>query len=185
MTVRKTDNLLRGDRTPAYVDRETGAAELVISTDTWDQWVKEGRLPRPCDTFPSGTPRWRWEDVDRKLSGRTASDTTDAAMRGALRFGQKKGNRRGVARRGRDQNHPQKKRKGLHLLLLESRTKHRPRGRADQIARCDQATGTVFRRSRAAPEFDSYQLSGRLNRRSHHPIPRKRRIQTALRRHTI
>jgi hypothetical protein len=28
MTVRKTDNLLRGDRTPAYVGRETGAAEL-------------------------------------------------------------------------------------------------------------------------------------------------------------
>jgi hypothetical protein len=45
MTVRKTDNLLRGDRTPAYVDRETGAAELLISTDTWDQWVKDGRLP--------------------------------------------------------------------------------------------------------------------------------------------
>jgi hypothetical protein len=70
MTVRKTDNLLWGDRTPAYVDRETGAAELLISTDTWDQWVKEGRLPPPCDTFPSGTPRWRWEDVDRKLPGR-------------------------------------------------------------------------------------------------------------------
>jgi hypothetical protein len=30
------------------------------------------------------------EDVDRKLSGRTASDATDAAMRGALRFGQKR-----------------------------------------------------------------------------------------------
>jgi len=97
MTVRKTDNLLRGDRTPAYVDRETGAAELLISTDTWDQWVKEGRLPPSCDTFPSGTPRWRWEDVDRKLSGQTASDTTDAAMLGALRFGQKKGNRRDAA----------------------------------------------------------------------------------------
>ena len=40
---------------------------------------------------------WRWEDVDRKLSGRTAPDTTDAAMRGALRFGQKKGNRRDAA----------------------------------------------------------------------------------------
>jgi hypothetical protein len=75
MTERKSDNLLRGDRTPAYVDRETGAAELRISTDTWDQWVKAGRLPPPCDTFPSGTPRWRWEAVDRKLSGRTASDT--------------------------------------------------------------------------------------------------------------
>jgi hypothetical protein len=34
MTVRKVDNLLRGDRTPAYVNRETGAAELLISPDT-------------------------------------------------------------------------------------------------------------------------------------------------------
>lgn len=91
MTARKDDNLLRGDRTPAYVDRETGAAELSISPNTWDQWVKEGRLPPPCDTLPAGTPRWRWADVDRKLSGQVASDTTDAAMRGALNFAKKKG----------------------------------------------------------------------------------------------
>ena len=96
MTLRKTDNLLRGDRTPAYVDRETGAAELLISTDTWDQWVKEGRLPPSCDTFPLGTPRWRWEDVDRKLSGKKASDT-DAAVLGAANFGKKKRIRRDAA----------------------------------------------------------------------------------------
>ena len=97
MTVRKTDNLLRGDRTPAYVDRETGAAELQISPDTWDQWVKQGRLPAPCDTFPAGIPRWRWEDVDRKLSGQKASGTIDAAMTGALNFGKKKGSERDAA----------------------------------------------------------------------------------------
>ena len=96
MTLRKTNNLLRGGRTPAYVDRETGPAELIISTDTWDQWVKEGRLPPPCDTFPSGTPRWRWEDVDRKLSGGAAADT-DAAVLGAANFGKKKGIRRDAA----------------------------------------------------------------------------------------
>jgi hypothetical protein len=92
MTVRKVDNLLRGDRTPAYVNRETGAAELLISPDTWDQWVKEGRLPPPGDTFPAGTPRWRWEDVDLKLSGQKATGT-DAALRGALNFGKKTGHR--------------------------------------------------------------------------------------------
>src|SRR4030081_850244 len=131
MTVRKADNLLRGDRTPAYVDRETGAAELQISTDTWDQWVKDGRLPPPCDTFPSGTPRWRWEDVDRKLSGQKAADTS-AAMRGAANFGKKKGMRRSAAGgRGEDQR-SQAERQGLHVLLLESRTRHRSRGRAHQ-----------------------------------------------------
>ncbi|WP_315797653.1 hypothetical protein [Bradyrhizobium sp. SZCCHNRI3043] len=92
MTVRKADNLLRGDRTPAYVDRETGAAELLISPDTWDQWVKEGRLPRPCDTFPSGTPRWRWEDVDRKLADKKGSAPVDP-MQWAASFGKKKGKR--------------------------------------------------------------------------------------------
>jgi hypothetical protein len=80
MTVRKTDNLLRGDRTPAYVGRETGAAELEISPGTWDDWVKSGRLPPPCDTFPEGTPRWRWEDVDRKLTGQKTASVIEAEM---------------------------------------------------------------------------------------------------------
>jgi hypothetical protein len=96
MTLRKTDNVLRGDRTPAYIGRETGAAELQISPDTWDQWVKEGRLPPPCDTFPTGTPRWRWEDVDRKLIGTKTADA-DAGIRGAVNFGKKKENRRDAA----------------------------------------------------------------------------------------
>ena len=51
MTVRKIENVLRGDRTPAYVNRETGAGELLISPDTWDEWVKEGRLPAPYEAF--------------------------------------------------------------------------------------------------------------------------------------
>jgi hypothetical protein len=96
MTTRKADNLLRGDRTPAYVDRETGAAELLISPDTWDNWVKEGRLPPPYDSFPSCTPRWRWEDVDLKLAGRQTA-ATNAAVLGAANFGKKKGSRRDAA----------------------------------------------------------------------------------------
>jgi hypothetical protein len=96
MTLRKTDNLLRGDRTPAYVGRETGSAELQISPDTWDQWVKDGRLPPPCESFPTGTLRWRWEDIDRKLSYRKMVDT-DAAVLGAANFGKKTGIRRGAA----------------------------------------------------------------------------------------
>lgn len=97
MTGRKSDNQLRGDRTPAYVGRETGAAELQISTVTWDKWVKEGVLPRPCDTLPEGTPRWRWEDVDRKLSGQKVSTGVDAAMAGALNLGKTKGRQRATA----------------------------------------------------------------------------------------
>lgn len=88
MTIRKTENPLRGDRTPAYVDRETGAAEL-LSPATWDNWVADGSLPPPCDAFPDSTPRWRWKDVDRKPSGRTVESTTALMMAGALNFGKK------------------------------------------------------------------------------------------------
>jgi len=52
MTARK-ENLCLPARTPAYVDRETGAAELVISPQTWDEWVKEGAPPLPGSRFPT------------------------------------------------------------------------------------------------------------------------------------
>lgn len=57
-------------RTPAYVSREVGAAELCISPETWDAWVRSGTLPRACPaTDSSGAPRWRWADVDAALCG--------------------------------------------------------------------------------------------------------------------
>lgn len=73
MTTRKDDTSLK-PRPPSYVCRETGAAELEISPDTWDQYERDGRLPARAPGFPSSTPRWRWRDVDAKLSGKTADD---------------------------------------------------------------------------------------------------------------
>lgn len=97
MTTRKADIYLP-PRTPAYVDRELGAAELRVSPDTWDQWVKDGRLPSPAPGFPEGTPRWRWADVDRKLAGGKEGNQ-DAFLKGAAVFGYgtKKGKRRAAA----------------------------------------------------------------------------------------
>ncbi len=96
MTARK-ENLLLPARTPAYVDRETGAAELRISPETWDRWVKEQRLPSPAPGFPASAPRWRWADVDRKMSGKPDNDA-DAfvASAGKLRNGSEKGRRRAL-----------------------------------------------------------------------------------------
>jgi hypothetical protein len=54
MTTRK-ENLRLPPRTPAYVDRETGAAEFCVSPETWDRWEKEGRLPSPAPGFPPST----------------------------------------------------------------------------------------------------------------------------------
>jgi hypothetical protein len=66
---------VRGDRPPAYVSREVGAAEVCISPSTWDRWVAEGKLPAPSPEFPADSPRWRWADVDRKLSGKGNGET--------------------------------------------------------------------------------------------------------------
>ena len=71
MTTRKL-NLQLPPRTPAFVSREVGAAELGISPATWDSWVREGILPPSAPGFPTSTPRWRWLDVDRKLAGITS-----------------------------------------------------------------------------------------------------------------
>jgi hypothetical protein len=68
MTTRKSELLLPA-RTPAFVSREVGAAELGISPETWDRWVEVGILPPAASGFPDSTPRWRWVDVDRKLAG--------------------------------------------------------------------------------------------------------------------
>lgn len=58
-------------RPPAYVSRDTGAAELDMSVDTWDAMVRAGQIPPPVKVGISGTtPRWRWEDVDAALSGK-------------------------------------------------------------------------------------------------------------------
>ena len=85
MTARK-DSLSLPSRTPAYVDRETGAAELRISSETWDKWVKNGTLPKAAPGFPASTPRWRWVDVDRKLSGRPATSDADRFVEAAGRL---------------------------------------------------------------------------------------------------
>ncbi len=76
------DQLKLAPRPPSYVCRETGAAELEISPDTWDRYEAEGRLPAPAPGFPESTKRWRWADVDAKLSGKTEA-TSDPYMIGA------------------------------------------------------------------------------------------------------
>jgi hypothetical protein len=68
------------------VCRTTGAAELEISPDTWDQWVADGLLPATAPGFPESTPRWRWADVDAKLSGKIVNQI-DPYMQGLDNLG--------------------------------------------------------------------------------------------------
>lgn len=90
---------MQGLRTPAYVSREVGAAELCISTDTWDAMVKAGKLPPPVKVgINDSTPRWRWEDVDATLCGRmkTGNAGPEPFFREAA-SGESKERRRGSA----------------------------------------------------------------------------------------
>jgi hypothetical protein len=75
MTIAKHSLRPRGERPAAYVSREGGAAELGISPETWDRWVEAGTLPAKSPGFPEKSPRWRWADVDRKLSGEATEET--------------------------------------------------------------------------------------------------------------
>jgi len=69
MTARKVA-LPLPSRTPAFVSRAVGAAELCISPETWDRLVASGVLP-PADTKLGGaSPRWQWAKVIARLSGR-------------------------------------------------------------------------------------------------------------------
>jgi hypothetical protein len=81
MSIRKAD-LRLAPRTPAFVSREGGAAELMISPETWDRWVAEGILPPPVPGCPASTPRWRWADVDATLARPAQEATTDPFLAG-------------------------------------------------------------------------------------------------------
>jgi hypothetical protein len=62
---------------------EVGAAELMVSPETWDRWVGDGILPQPAPGFPASTPRWNWADVDRKLKGEPEALVVDPFIAGA------------------------------------------------------------------------------------------------------
>lgn len=80
---KRKGNIRLPPRVRSYVSRESGAAELDISPQTWDRWVKEGRLPPAAPGFPESIRRWRWKDVDGRMSGRPDDDTDEFVKRTA------------------------------------------------------------------------------------------------------
>jgi predicted DNA-binding transcriptional regulator AlpA len=59
---------------PAYVSRKRCAAELDMSADTFDRYVREGVLPGP--KIRGGLKRWRWIEVAAALECGAASIVT-------------------------------------------------------------------------------------------------------------
>lgn len=79
---KRKDELKLPSRTPTYVSREVGAAELCISLDTWDVHAREGGIIGPPTCYIGGVPRWRWNDVDAKLQGKiTIADPKEPYFR--------------------------------------------------------------------------------------------------------
>jgi hypothetical protein len=66
-------------RPPVLVDRETGAAELCVSTETWDAMVLTGELPPATVHLRTRLPRWRWGDIEAWLSGDRRTGAGDEA----------------------------------------------------------------------------------------------------------
>ena len=99
MTVRKADNLLRGDRTfahgadsskgvttsrpPAFLSKASLAHELDMAESTVDEMVRRGVLPKPVK-LSAGCVRWSWTAVEYALAslGGTIEDG-DPFMAGA------------------------------------------------------------------------------------------------------
>jgi hypothetical protein len=71
-------------RPPTFVDRETGAAELCVSAETWDAMVLTGELPPATVHLRTRLPRWRWIDVEAWLSGDRRPAAGDDAERTPL-----------------------------------------------------------------------------------------------------
>lgn len=75
-----------GDRVPEYVTRQRAAAELCMSEDTFDKYVREGILPSPKRR--GKFTRWKWSEIVSVLDGGAASVVTseqDAFEKGADR----------------------------------------------------------------------------------------------------
>jgi hypothetical protein len=72
-------------RTPTYVSREVGAAELCISPETWDAMVARGELPKPDHKIGDVMPRWKWDHIEAWLSnkGNGSGITRDPYVMGA------------------------------------------------------------------------------------------------------
>ena len=56
-----------GEHVPEYVTRQRAAAELCMSDDTFDKYVREGTLPQPKRR--GGLMRWKWSEIVAALDG--------------------------------------------------------------------------------------------------------------------
>lgn len=58
------------DVTPVFVSRKTAAKRFEISVETFDDWVRQGFVPR-AHVQRGQIYRWHWPSLEAKLAGVT------------------------------------------------------------------------------------------------------------------
>ncbi len=79
---------------PVFVDRETAAGLLMISTDTFDVWVSAGFIPA-AHIKRGQIIRWHWPSLEERLAGADRQTQHDPSVSGVANV--KKGRGRAAA----------------------------------------------------------------------------------------
>lgn len=86
--------MTRPDITPVFVSRQTAAALLEISVDTFDLWLRAGFIPAP-HIDRGQIIRWHWPTLEGRLSEGGPTSQHDPSVMGLKNV--QKGRRRAAA----------------------------------------------------------------------------------------
>lgn len=67
---------------PVFVDRKTAAELMMISTDTFDTWLRAGFIP-PAQIERGQIIRWHWPTLEERLAGKPDAQHHDPSVMGA------------------------------------------------------------------------------------------------------
>jgi hypothetical protein len=66
---------------PVFVDRQTAAAMLMISVDTFDTWLRAGFIP-PAQIERGQIVRWHWPSLEERLAAPQSETHHDPSVMG-------------------------------------------------------------------------------------------------------
>lgn len=68
------------DNRPVFVSRKTAAGLMEMSVETFDDWVRQGFLPR-AHVQRGQIYRWHWPTLETKLAGALENERPDEAWK--------------------------------------------------------------------------------------------------------
>lgn len=67
------------DNSPVFVSRNTAAALMEISVDTFDTWVRAGFVPQP-NISRGQIIRWHWPTIEARLADKAIQQQHDPSI---------------------------------------------------------------------------------------------------------